>query len=251
MPPPFRQVNRAQFAQILQQFNFTRRIVAVHFHHTASPTHAQFTGHDSVVGMFRHHTRPRPRGRGFRDIAQHITIAPDGSIFLGRNWNLPPASAIGHNGTSQAGPFMFETVGNFNVGEDPFTDPQRRTVITVIALVQRNAGLPPTALNFHREFNPTDCPGTSMRKEVIIEDVRRLLASPDPLADAAHTDPLSPEALAADLSADEAAHGEASDVSEALRDLEAAEAVGADLSPNETLDEEDDHEEIPEGETKL
>lgn len=246
MPPPFRQVNRAQFAQLLQQFNFTRRINAVHFHHTSSPNHAQFRGHESVVGMFRHHTQ----NRGFRDIAQHITIAPDGSIFLGRSWNLPPASSVGANGRSTVGPFMFETVGNFNTGRDPFTDPQRKTVLTVIALVQRRFGLPPTALNFHREFANTDCPGTSMRKEEIIAEVTRLHASPDPLADSALVDSLSPEALAADLSADEAAHGEASDVAEALRDLEAAEAVGADLGADETLDEEDNHEEIPKGETK-
>lgn len=244
MPPPFRQVNRAQFAQILQQFQFTRRITAVHFHHTASPRHSDFNGHASVVSMFRHHTQ----NRGFRDIAQHITIAPDGSIFLGRNWNLPPASSETRNGTRLVGPFMFETVGNFNVGEDPFTDPQRKTVITVIALVQKRFGLPPTALNFHREFKPTDCPGSSMRKEVIIGEVARLHAAPDPLADAPFTDPLSPEALEADLSADEAARGEAFDMGEALRELELAEQAGDDLGSEDTLDEEDTHEDIPQDE---
>lgn len=244
MPPPFRQVNRAQFAQILEQFQFTRRITAVHFHHTASPRHRDFNGHASVVSMFRHHTQ----NRGFRDIAQHITIAPDGSIFLGRNWNLPPASSAGRNGTRQVGPFMFETVGNFNVGEDPFRDPQRMTVITVIALVQRRFGLPATALNFHREFRATECPGTSMRKEVIIEEVRRLLVTPGPLADAPFNDPLSPEALEADLSADEAARSETVDVGEALRDLELAEQAGDDLGSDDTLDEEDTHEDIPQDE---
>lgn len=246
MPPPFRQVNRAQFAEILQQFQFTRRINAVHFHHTASPRHGDFNGHASVVAMFRHHTKPKALGgRGFRDIAQHITIAPDGSIFLGRNWNLRPSSSENHNGTSTLGPFMFETVGNFNTGLDPFRDPQRKTVITVIALVQRRFGLPPTALNFHREFKPTECPGTSMKKEVIIEEVRQLLAGPDPLADAAVTDPLSPEALATDLSADEAAAGAGLDLGEALRELEESERVGD--SPDD--DEEDTHEEIPQDES--
>ena len=237
MPPPFRQVNRAQFAQLLEQFQFTRRVNAVHFHHTSSPDHGQFRGHESVVGMFRHHTE----NRGFRDIAQHITIAPDGTIFLGRNWNLPPASSVGANGTRRVGPFMFETVGNFNVGEDPFTDPQRKTVITVIALVQKRFSLPPSALNFHREFADTDCPGTSMRKGVIVEAVTQLHAAPDPLADASAADPLSPEALAADLSPDEAAGGRGFDVRESLRQLEAAEEAGADLGPNETLNEEDTH----------
>lgn len=241
MPPPFRQVNRAQFAEILRQFNFTRTVNAVHFHHTSSPRHADFRGAESVVAMFRHHTQ----NRGFRDIAQHITIAPDGTIFLGRSWNLPPASSEGHNGTTRLGPFMFETVGDFNVGEDPFTDPQRKTVLTVIALVQKRFGLPPTALNFHREFKSTDCPGSSLRKNAIIEEVARLHAAPDPLAEALFADPLSPDALEADLSEDEAARGGASDVSEALREMEEAGRVGADLGDDETLNEEDTHEEIP------
>lgn len=242
MPPPFRQVNRAQFALILQQFNFTRRINAVHFHHTSSPNHSDFNGHASVVSMFRHHTV----NRGFRDIAQHITIAPDGTIFLGRNWNLPPASSVGANGRRTVGPFMFETVGNFNTGRDPFTDPQRKTVITVIALVQKKFGLPPAALNFHREFASTDCPGSSMRKEVIIQAVTQLHAAPDPLADAPFPDPLTPEALEADLSPEEAARDNEFDLNGALSELEAAEQVGADIGSDETLDEEDTHEDIPE-----
>ena len=241
MPPPFRQINRAQFAQILQQFDFTRMIETVHFHHTFIPNHAQYEGHASVVAMFRDHTQRRR----FRDIAQHITIAPDGTIFLCRNWNLPPASSVGFNGNRRLGPFMFETVGDFNVGRDPFTDPQRKTVLTVIALVQRRFRLPPDALNFHRELTPTDCPGTSMQKDVIIRAVAELHASPDPLADA--PDPLSQDALQADLSPEEAAAGgDAFDVKEALRELEAAEQVGADLGPEETLNEEDTHEDITE-----
>jgi hypothetical protein len=232
MPPPFRQVNRAQFAQILQQFQFTRRVTAVHFHHTSTPDRAQFQGHASVVGMFRHHTEER----GFRDIAQHLTLAPDGTIFICRNWNLPPASSVGANGTTTAGPFMFETVGNFNVGRDPFTDPQRRTVLTVIALVQRKFGLPPTALNFHREFANTDCPGSSLRKSDIIAAVEQLGANPN--ADAA--DPLSAESLRADLSGEEAARDEAFDLEQVLREIESAEQAGDGVS-REDWDEEDTH----------
>jgi hypothetical protein len=243
MPPPFRQVNRAQFAQLLEQFQFTRRVTAVHFHHTSVPNHQQFRGHESVVSMFRHHTV----NRGFRDIAQHVTIAPDGTIFLGRNWNLPPASSVGANGTRLAGPFMFETVGNFNVGRDPFTDPQRRTVITVIALVQRRFGLPSAALNFHREFASTDCPGGSLHKADIISAVEQIGAGP--VADTAGPDPLSHEGLRADLSADEAARGEGFDLDQVLREMRTAEQAGDDLASEDTLDEEDTHDAPAEGQS--
>jgi hypothetical protein len=238
MPPPFRQVNRAQFAQLLQQFNFTRQINVVHFHHTTSPRHSDFNGHESVVSMFRHHTV----NRRFRDIAQHITIAPDGTIFLGRNWNLAPASAVGHN-TPPTVPFMFETVGNFNTGEDPFRDPQRLTVLTVIALVQRRFGLPSTALRFHREMANTDCPGTSMNKNIIIQAVNSLQISPS--ADGANIDSLSVEELERNLTEDEIALTSGNDLDEILREFESSGmADDAPVDPD-MADEEDIHDEIP------
>lgn len=233
MPPPFRQLTRAQFAQLVREFNFTRRIVSVHFHHTTSPNHAQWRGHDSVVGMFRHHTQVR----GFSDIAQHLTIAPDGTVFLGRNWNRAPASAAGrdtngvpHNGGSAAGPFMFETVGNFNTGRDPFRDPQTATVIAVIAAVQLRAGLPPAALRFHREMSSTDCPGTALTKSRIIELVTEL-----------HGDG-GLESLLADT---ERGAEEEFDAAAVAREFEESATRGAE-SEEEIVEQEDTHEEVPE-----
>ena len=120
MPAPFKQLNRDQFAALLDKFPFTRKINAVHMHHTWKPNHAQYKGHETIVGMWRFHTETK----GWQDIAQHITIAPDGSIWLGRNWNLPPVSATGHNGNAIAGPFMFEMIGNFDRGHDLFEGEQ-------------------------------------------------------------------------------------------------------------------------------
>lgn len=238
MPPPFRQVNRAQFAQLLQQFNFTRQINVVHFHHTSSPRHSDFNGHASVVSMFRHHTQ----NRGFSDIAQHITIAPDGTIFLGRNWNSAPASSAGFN-TDPHRPFMFETVGNFNTGEDPFQDPQRLTVLTVIALVQRRFGLPTTALRFHRELKPTDCPGSSLNKNNIIQAVNALQIPPNSDEDTA-VDLLSVTELERNLTKEEIAFTSAVDLAEILREFEAAGQASDATEDESAADEEDNHEEI-------
>ncbi len=174
MPPPFQELTLEQFADLLSRFPFQRKINAVHMHHTSVPTRRQFNGQDSVAAMWRHHTQVRR----FRDIAQHITIAPDGRIWLGRNWNLPPASAAGHNGNRDVGPFMFEMVGDFNVGRDPFQDPQRDTALRVVALVQKRFGLEPEALRFHRELSSTDCPGHALDRAQIVGEVRQLHEAP-------------------------------------------------------------------------
>ncbi|HUE90232.1 MAG TPA: hypothetical protein VMO26_29470, partial [Vicinamibacterales bacterium] len=43
---------------------------------------------------------------GWSDLAQHLTIDPQGGLWTGRNWNLAPASATGHNGTAGEGPIL-------------------------------------------------------------------------------------------------------------------------------------------------
>ena len=43
---------------------------------------------------------------GWSDLAPHLTIGHQGGLWTGRNWNLAPGSATGHNGTAGEGPFM-------------------------------------------------------------------------------------------------------------------------------------------------
>ncbi len=136
MPKPFLPLSLDQFTERLSQFRFRRRINEVHMHHTWRPNHADFLQHppeDCIEGMWRSHTQER----GFSDIAQHVTVDPRGVIWTGRDWNTPPASATGFNGTSAVGPFMIETIGDFDIGQDPFADPQKAAVLGVIARVQQ------------------------------------------------------------------------------------------------------------------
>jgi hypothetical protein len=170
MPAPFKQITREQFAELLSKFPFKRKINAVHMHHTWRPNHAQYRGHDTIVAMWRYHTEQSH----WSDIAQHITIAPDGSIWLGRDWNMPPASASGHNGNAQAGPFMFEMIGDFDEGKDPFDGDQRRTALEVIARVQQRFGLPPGTLQFHNMMSTKTCPGTHIDYQTVLRDVSEL-----------------------------------------------------------------------------
>ncbi|MEO6319572.1 MAG: peptidoglycan recognition family protein [Polaromonas sp.] len=168
MPTPtFQRVSPEQFEQLLHKFPFTRKIDAVHMHHTWRPRHADFRGHDTIVSMWRHHTQVN----GWSDIAQHITIDPDGMIWLGRNWNLPPASAAGHNGNKAFGPFMFEMIGDFDKNRDPFGGKQKETALKVIALVQLHFHLPSSSLRFHNAMSPKSCPGTGLVYQDILAEV--------------------------------------------------------------------------------
>jgi hypothetical protein len=175
MPTPtFQRVTLAQFQQLLEQFPFTRQIDAVHMHHTWRPRRADFRGHATILGMWRHHTQTNK----WRDIAQHITIDPEGFIWLGRNWNLAPASAGGsHNGNSAAGPFMFEMVGDFDTGRDPFDGAQKATTLGVIAAVQRRFQLGLQSLRFHNTMSSKTCPGSGIDYDTVLAELQAMQAA--------------------------------------------------------------------------
>ncbi|MCB2410766.1 caspase family protein [Hymenobacter lucidus] len=168
----FKKLTLSEFTALVDRFPFTRRINAVHMHHTWRPNWAQYQGEASIEGMWRFHTQTN----GWSDIAQHVTIAPDGSIWTGRNWNQAPASATGHNGNSQLGPFMFEMIGDFDKGRDKFDGPQREAALHVVAHILHRFGLPAKALHFHREMSTKTCPGTGIDYDKTLADVKAIMA---------------------------------------------------------------------------
>jgi len=146
------------------------RIGSVHWHHTYIPNHAHFRargGERLVRDMYEFHTATR----GWRHLGQHVSIDPLGFVWQGRPWDLAPASAVGHNGADHgAHPFMFEMIGDFRAGQDALTGAQLDAALLVTAFVQRRFGLPAAALRFHREMQPTHCPG-DLDKGAIVEGV--------------------------------------------------------------------------------
>lgn len=168
MPPPFRQFALDDFAKEVAAFAWTRPVFRVDMHHTWFPAHADWKGEESIQGMHLFHTGDR----GFEDIAQHVSIAPDGTIWTGRDWNKAPAS-IGCNMNAQA--FMFEAIGNFDIGNDRLEGAQLDSVVGVIDIVQHHFKLPVQALLFHREVPQTNktCPGSSIEKFDILAAVAR------------------------------------------------------------------------------
>lgn len=171
-PAPIRELTHDQFAELLRQFVRTpgnRALSEVHLHHTWRPRHRDFRGRSTVEAMRRVHMEDN----GWSDIAQHITIDPAGKLWTGRSWNASPASSAGRNGTSSRGPFMFEIVGDFDVGQDPFDGVQKASVIEAVAsvlLASREATpIAITDVKFHRDLgSPKSCPGTSIDKDALL-----------------------------------------------------------------------------------
>ena len=175
MPRPFLPLTLAQFEQLVDFTPLTRRIDSVHMHHTWRPNHAQYRGLRSIESMWEYHTREN----GWSDIAQHISIGPEGTIWTGRDWNRPPASATGFNGSETSGPFMFEIIGDFDRGADPLVGTQLQAVLGVIAALMKKHGLALQSLRFHNEMTDAkSCPGSSLDKDTILKGVAALLSKP-------------------------------------------------------------------------
>jgi hypothetical protein len=161
---PFRPLTRQQFADMVLGFSWTRRIWRIDMHHTWYPTHASYDDAATIERMDRFHREER----GFDCIAQHVSIAPDGTIWTGRDWNKTPAS-VGYG--MNEGVFMFETIGNFDHGHDRLAGEQLASVVAVIETVQARFRLPVQALLFHHEVPQTEktCPGSTVEKADILK----------------------------------------------------------------------------------
>lgn len=156
------------FAAKASGYLWHRAITEVHLHHTWMPDHAHWQGEASIHAMRKFHVETN----GWSDIAQHVTIAPDGVIWTGRDWARPPASSGGHNGTAKVGPFMIEMVGNFDTGHDTWTGRQKRAALGVVAVIQRVQSLPVSSLRFHRQLgSPKTCPGSGIDYEATLAEL--------------------------------------------------------------------------------
>ncbi len=179
------QIDQDQLRLLLQR-GWSRRITSVHLHHTWRPNHAQWRGRSTVEAIRRYHVETL----GWSDIAQHLTIGPDGTIWTGRSLDQAPASVSGHNGTDSDGPFMIEMVGDFDIDKDTLRDPQAKSVHQVVAAICAAFGIDVSSVRFHSEFASTrTCPGASLDvtqfRNAVDARLRPMLAARAPASDAA------------------------------------------------------------------
>lgn len=156
-----------EFEARVLSFPWKGEVTEFHMHHTADPK-ATWKGAASVESIRQAHLK-----REFRQgAAQHVLLDPNGSIWLGRDWNYYPAStnAKGRNGKDNGPrPFMIETFGDFRT--DKLDGAQLANLIRIIASVQERWGLAPDAIVFHKEMEPTACPG-NLDKALLVAQVR-------------------------------------------------------------------------------
>ncbi|MFE8699993.1 LysM peptidoglycan-binding domain-containing protein [Cytobacillus sp. FJAT-54145] len=140
-------MTREEFKDWLFNHSFTRKIGKIQQHHTWQPSYQQFNGsnHFSLLnGMKDYHVN----GMGWKDISQQLTTFPDGTVAVGRPFNMPPEGSFGLQNKSrmleiEADSLAIENLGNFDKDGNKMTPEQRETILTVTALLMLRFGLTP------------------------------------------------------------------------------------------------------------
>ena len=167
----FKQYPIEDFENFIAIVKVLRPITNIQVHHTAVPTLTDYRlAKDKeavILGMWRYHTVTR----GWQDIAQHFTIAPDG-VWDGRSLEIKPAGFIG---AQNDGGLMFEIIGFYDVGKESFSGDIANMTYRAVAAVKRR--WPKADIRFHRDqpgANKT-CPGSAILKPQFEAAIAELL----------------------------------------------------------------------------
>jgi hypothetical protein len=161
----YRKFTTPELMVYLKNYKWGRNLKQFHIHHTWLPSFNEFNGsnHDAVQwGMENYHVNTLHWG----EIAQHLSLFPDGIWVMGRNWDRDPASILGWN----TGAFCVEQVGNFDIGHDPYKAPQSTAMYEVCKYFVEVLGV---TMKFHRD-SPTaykTCPGTGIDRATFVSNV--------------------------------------------------------------------------------
>ena len=131
-------MNIQEFSDWLDQEPVERSVLLIQNHHTFQPSYKQFTGSNHFAmleGMKAFHVNVR----GFSDIAQNITVFPDGIIAICRPLEVAPAGIKGAN----AHGICIENIGDFDAGNDIMTNEHKASIIAVNALLCKAFNLTP------------------------------------------------------------------------------------------------------------
>lgn len=137
----------------------------LHVHHTWAPSHKDFNGKNGLQlqeAMKNYHINTN----GWSDIGQHVTLLPDGLFVTGRDFSKNPASIAGFN----IGAFACEMLGNFDIGHDVFGRKQKESMLKLARYFYDKGRY----IRFHRENAPKTCPGSSIDKNIFMQEVMNM-----------------------------------------------------------------------------
>lgn len=168
------QIDRREVVTIAQQFKVLGieevlklldkyKWKELHIHHTWKPEHKDFNGTNHIAlqqGMYDYHVYTKK----WDNIAQHLTLCPDGQFVTGRPLHKMPVSIYGQN---KKGALAVEMIGNFDIGHD-ILDGEQKLSILVLVKYFTDKRLP---IKFHNEYSDKTCPGTSINKADFIKEV--------------------------------------------------------------------------------
>ena len=147
---------------LLDEFVFEE----LHMHHTWKPDHADYNGNNLQElqdGMRNYHINTLE----WDDIAQHLTLAPDGKFITGRQFGVMPCSIKGYNSKYV---LMVEMIGNFDIGHDKFEGKQKESMMELTQYCFDHN----MKLVFHNEHSTKTCPGNSINKVQFIKEVENM-----------------------------------------------------------------------------
>lgn len=151
-------------------FKWNRTPLKLHIHHTYLPDHKSWKKKPDGLYWQKSMRDYHVNVRKFSDIAQHLTLLPDGKWVTGRDFNKNPASFLGQNNRA----FAIEMLGNFDKGHDKFQgSKQAAAVYKFAAWFIDKFNLSVNDIIFHRESKGAykTCPGSSIVKKDFISGV--------------------------------------------------------------------------------
>jgi hypothetical protein len=108
-----------------------------------------------------------------------------GTIWSGRHWYSTPVSAAGRN---HKGVFLFETIGDFDVGRDVLGGEQIDSVLSVTAILEIFFGLPLWWVgSVHSSMSGKTCPGDAVDRSSFIRALEAGMFSRAPRASGTST----------------------------------------------------------------
>lgn len=135
--------NISEFKTWLNNKKITRTIKTLQVHHTWSPDYSCFFKGKSTEDELSRQKSMKDyhvNHNGWNDIAQQITIFPNGKIVTGRDLNKTPIGIKGWNTNS----VCIEIYGNFDKGHDVMKQEQREAVIACYALLCKKLNITPS-----------------------------------------------------------------------------------------------------------